>query len=141
MANIIYNSFKKNLMKSNVNLATDTLKLMLVKSNYTPDMDLHEFVATVTTFEATGAGYTAGGAALQNKNVTQDNTNDKAVFDADDVKWSNSTITARYAVIYKDTGIVTTSPLIGCIDFGAEKSSENHDFIVQWDAAGIINLG
>jgi hypothetical protein len=95
-------------MKSNVNLATNTLKVMLVKSNYTPDMDLHEFVATGTTFEATSAGCTAGGAALQNKNVTQDSTNDKAVFDADDVKRSKSTITARYAIIYKDTGIVTS---------------------------------
>ena len=78
---------------------------------------------------------------MQNKKLVQDNTNDKAVFDADDVTWSNSTIKARYAVIYKDTGTTTTSPLMACIDFGTEKSSENAEFTVQWDAAGIMNLG
>lgn len=111
MANIIYNSFKKNLMNGNINLADDPIKVMLVTSEYTPDFDLHEFVATVKIFEVTDTCYTDGGLPWQNKKVIQDNTNDKVIIVADEVTWSDITIDARYAVIYKDTGEITTSPL------------------------------
>lgn len=139
MADVIFNSFKKGLMDGSLDLANDTIKVMLVTSSYSPDADLHDFKDDVTG-EVSGAGYTAGGEALSNKSVTQDNTDDEGVFDADDVTWSNSTITARGAVIYKDTGVAGTSPLICYIDFGADKSSDNADFTIQWNSEGILNL-
>ncbi len=139
MADVIYNSFKKRLMQKDIDLANDTIKVMLVTSAYAPDADLHEFKSDVTN-EAAGAGYTAGGAALTAKTVTQDNVDNEGVFDADDVTWANSTITARGAVIYKDTGVAATSPLICYIDFGADKSSEAADFTIQWNAEGILNV-
>lgn len=61
--------------------------------------------------------------------------------DADDVTWASSTITARYAVIYKDTGVATTSPLIGFVDFGQDESSSNGNFTIQWSANGILRGG
>lgn len=140
MANVIYNSFKKNIMNGSIDLDTDTIKVMLVTSSYTPNQDTHEFKSDVTN-EVTGTGYTAGGATLSNKSVTQDNTDDEGVFDADDVTWSNSTITARGAVLYKSTGNDATSPLICYFDFGENKSSSNGDFSIQWNSEGIINLG
>ncbi len=139
MADVIFNSFKKGLMDGSLDLANDTIKVMLVTSSYSPDADLHDFKDDVTG-EVSGAGYTAGGEALSNKSVTQDNTDDEGVFDADDVTWANSTITARGAVIYKDTGVAGTSPLICYIDFGADKSSDNADFTIQWNSEGILNL-
>ncbi|MGD2079966.1 MAG: hypothetical protein PVJ36_02395 [Nitrospirota bacterium] len=139
MADVIFNSFKKSLMDGSLDLANDTIKVMLVTSGYTPDADLHDFRDDVTN-EVSGTGYTAGGAALSNKSVIQDNADDEGVFDADDVTWSNSTITARGAVVYKDTGAASTSPLICYIDFGADKSSEGADFTIQWNAEGILNV-
>jgi hypothetical protein len=139
MADVIYNSFKKSLMDGSLDLANDTIKVMLVTSSYAPDADLHDFVDDVTG-EASGTGYTAGGAALSNKSVTQDNADDEGVFDADDVTWADSTITARGAVVYKDTGVASTSPLVCYIDFGADKSSEGADFTIQWNAEGILNV-
>jgi len=140
MADVIYNAFKKNIMNGSIDLDTDTIKVMLTTSTYEPSQDNDTYMNQVTN-EVTGTGYTAGGATLANEAVTQDNTDNEGVLDADDVTWSTSTITARYAVIYKSSGASTTSPLICCIDFGADKSSSGGNFTISWNAEGIINLG
>jgi hypothetical protein len=139
MADVIYNSFKKRLMQKDIDLVNDTIKVMLVTSGYTPDADAHEFKSDVTN-EVSGTGYTAGGAALTNKAVTQDNTDDEGVFDADDTVWADSSITARGAVLYKDTGVATTSPIVYYIDFGSDKTTYGTDFKIQWNAEGILNV-
>lgn len=139
MANAKYNAFKVALANGGVDLDTDTIKVMLVDSSYVPDIDLHADRADVTG-EVTGTGYTAGGQALTNPSVTQDNTNDTAVFDADDVTWGTSTITARGAVLYKSTGTASTDTLIAYFDFGADESSNEGDFTITWNAGGILTL-
>lgn len=140
MADVIYNSFKQKIMDGSIDLDTDTIKVALVTSSYTPDQDTHEDFADVTN-EITGTGYTAGGAALANKAVTKDTTDNEGVFDADDVTWSSSTITARGAVVYKDSGTASTSWLVCYLDFGSDQSSSSGNFTIQWNAEGILNLG
>lgn len=139
MADVIYNSFKVKISDGNIDLDTDTIKVALVTSSYTPDQDAHDFFDDITN-EVVGTGYTAGGATLAGKAVTQDNTNDLAKFDATDVTWSTATITARGAVLYKSTGTDSTSPLIAYIDFGADKSSVAADFKIEWHSDGILTL-
>ena len=139
MANVIYNSFKAKIMDGSVDLDTDTVKVALVTSSYTPDQDAHDFFDDVTN-EVVGTGYSAGGASLANKSVTQDNTDNEGVFDADDVTWSSSTITARGAVVYKSTGTPSTSALIAYLDFSTDQISSNGNFVIQWAAEGILNL-
>jgi hypothetical protein len=123
-----------------VDLKSDTIKCALCTATYTPDIDADAYWDDVTNEVASGGGYTTGGETLANKAVTQDNTNDRAVWDADDVTWSNSTITARYAVLYHATGTASTSTLICYFDFGSSKSSSNADFTIQWNATGIATL-
>ena len=139
MADVIYNSFKQKIMDGSIDLDTDTIKVALVTSAYTPDQDAHDFFNDVTN-EVTGTGYTAGGATLASKVVSADNTDNEGVFDAADVTWSTSTITARGAVVYKSTGTSSTSALICYIDFGSDKISSAGDFILQFNAEGILNL-
>lgn len=139
MADVIYNSFKKKIMDGSIDLDTDTIKVALVTSTYTPDQDAHDFFDDVTN-EVVGTGYTAGGASLANKAVTADNTDNEGVFDADDVAWTTSTITARGAVLYKSTGTASTSALIAYLDFGSDKISTAGTFTIQWNAEGILNL-
>ncbi len=91
------------------------------------------------TNQVTGTGYSAGGATLASKTVTQNNTNDRGVSDAADVTWSASTITARGAVVYKDTGTATTSLLICYKDFTTDKISSSGD-LITWSADGIVYL-
>lgn len=140
MANVIYNSFKADLLNGNIDFASDTIKVALVTSSYTPNQDTHDFFNDITN-EVTGTGYTAGGATLGTKSVTQDDTDNEGVFDAADTTWSSSTITARGAVVYKDTGVDSTSNLICYFDFGSDQSSSSGDFTIQWNAEGIINVG
>lgn len=123
---------------------TDTIKIMLTTSGYTPNQDTHEFKSSVTS-EVTGTGYTAGGATLGTKNAMTlagaytAGTN-KFKIDAADVTWSTSTITARYAVVYKDTGSGATSPLLCYIDFGSDQISSAGDFTITFNASGIAEV-
>ena len=139
MADVIYNSFKAALLKADVDFEVDTIKVALVTSTYVADQDVHDFFNDITN-EVVGTGYTAGGATLGSKTVTQDNTDNEGVFDAADTVWATSTITARGAVIYKSTGTASTSALINYIDFGSDKSSSGGDFTVTWHAEGLINV-
>lgn len=139
MADLIYNSFKQKIMDGSIDLDTDTIKVALVTSSYTPDADTHEDFADVTN-EVSGTGYTAGGETIANTAVTKDTTDDEGVWDGDDVTWSSSTITARGAVIYKDSGTASTSWLICYLDFGSDKSSSSGDFTIQFGSEGILNL-
>ena len=137
MANAIYNSLKGSL--GNIAWSSDTIKVMLVYSSYVPDIDTHTVVSNIKG-EITGTGYTAGGATLANRTITVDTANDWAIYDADDTVWTTSTITARGAVIYKDTGTPSTSPLIAYIDFVSDKTSSESDFIITWHANGIFTI-
>lgn len=139
MADVIYNNFKKLIMNGGIDLDTDTIKVALVTSSYTPDQDAHDFFDDVTN-EVSGTGYTAGGESLANKAVTADNTDNEGVFDADDVAWTTSTITARAAVVYKSTGTASTSALICYVDFGSDKVSTAGTFTIAWNSEGILNL-
>jgi len=139
MADVVFNSFKTELLKSSIDFESDAFKVMLVTSAYTPDPVAHAFIDDVTN-EVSGVGYTAGGESLADLEVTQDDVDNEGVFDANDVVWNASTITARGAVIYKDTGDPATSPLIAYIDFGADKISDNGDFTLQWGSEGILNI-
>lgn len=140
MADVIFNSFKRDIMNGSLDLDSDTIKVMLVTSAYTPDQDAHTKRSDVTN-EASGSGYSAGGTGLANKSVTADNTDNEGVFDADDVTWGSSTITARGAVLYKSRGgAASADELICYIDFGADKVSSAGNFTIQWNAEGILNL-
>lgn len=139
MADTIYNSFKRDIMNGGIDLDTDTIKVALVTSTYTVDQDVHDNFDDITN-EVTGTGYTAGGATLASVTVTVDNTDNEGVFDAADVTWSTSTITARGAIVYKSTGVASTSKLICFLDFTTDKTSTAGDFVIQWGAEGILNL-
>jgi hypothetical protein len=119
--------------------ASDTIKVALCTSSYTPDQDTHDFFNDITN-EVTGTGYTAGGATLGSKTATYTTGTNTCAFDAADTVWSSSTITAKWAVVYKSTGTASTSPLICYVDFDANIASSGGAFTITWDAAGIWSL-
>ena len=127
-------------MNGSLDLDTDTIKVMLVTSTYTPDQDAHTKRSDITN-EVVGTGYVAGGSALANKAVTVDNTDNEGVFDADDLSWASATITARGAVLYKSRGGAASADELLCyFDFGVDKTSTAGTFLITWNAEGIINL-
>ncbi|MGD8457707.1 MAG: hypothetical protein PVF83_15095 [Anaerolineales bacterium] len=151
MTSLIYNEGKKQILDGGIDLLNDTIKVALVTGSYTPDKDTHEDFGDIDN-EVSGSGYDTGGNALTwtggefNENgqaaaVSRDDTNDRAVFNADDVTWGPATITARAAIIYKSTGTDSTSTLIAYVDFGKDYSASSEDFTIEWDSEGILYLG
>lgn len=134
----LYTKFPAKLANKEIDWDTDTIKVALVTSSYTPNQDTHDYWDDVSANEASGTGYTAGGATLASKTITQDDATNKQTFDAADTSWTTSTVTARYAVIYVATGSSATSALIGYVDFGSNQSSSAGTFQITWNASGIF---
>ena len=123
-----------------IDLDSDSIKVMLCTSTYTPDQDTHQYKSSVTN-EVTGTGYTAGGAALTSVAVTYTGASNVFALDAADTSWPSSTITARYAVVYDSTPATdATRPLICYVDFGADVSTTAGTLQITWDAAGIATV-
>ena len=140
MASKLYGNFLLKALNKEVDFDSDTIKVALLTSSYTPDQDAHDYFNDVSTYEVTGTGYTSGGATLASKTATYDSGTNVIVLDAADVTWSSSTITARYAVVYDSTGTSSTSALIGYVDFGSDQSSTNGNFTITWDSTGIVRI-
>jgi hypothetical protein len=91
--------------------------------------------AYTTSNEVSGTGYTAAGNTLTN--VTPTTSSTTALTDFADTTWSSSTITARGALIYNSsTTAGTANRAVVVLDFGADKTSTNGDFTIQFPAAG-----
>jgi hypothetical protein len=124
----------------NVDYLSDSIKCMLCTSTYVPNQDTHVFKSDVTN-EVSGTAYVATGSALANKTLGYTGGTNVIKFDADDVVWAASTITARIAVIYDATPATdATRPLLWYVDFGADVSSTNGNFTIQFDANGISTI-
>jgi len=141
MSITFYNSYKVDALNAAINLASDTIKCAFLTSAYTPSQDNDDFWDDVSANEVTPSGtYAEGGVTLTNKAVTKDNTDNEGVFDCDDISVTGATITARYAVFYKDTGTPSTSKLICYDDFGSDKISTVGTFTYAIAAEGLINV-
>lgn len=141
MASKLYGNLMKAAFNKEVDWDSDTLKVMLLTSAYTPNQDGHDYLDDVVANEVTGAGYTAGGQALTSKTATYDASTNTAKFDAADVTWANSTITARYAVVYDDSGATNaTKALVAYFDFTTDRASSNGEFVIRWGADGVFGV-
>jgi hypothetical protein len=132
------NALLKALSKE-VAFTTDTVKVMLCTSSYTPDQDAHIYKSSVTNEAVGTAGttYVAGGATLTSKTMTYTAATNVIMLDAADVSWGTTgNPTARYAIVYVSTGTDSTSPLLGFVDFGADVVVLG----IAWDPAGILTV-
>lgn len=112
---------------------------MLVTSSYTPSQGADAFASTPQAHEVTGTGYTAGGAALTS--VVLADTGDVFTLSAANTTWTTATFTARYAIIYDaQSGSLSTDPLIGYVDFGADQSPAGVNFQIQWSAGQVLQF-
>lgn len=130
MASLIYPSAKTTLLNGGFDLSGDSLMVCLLGSGYSYSTS-HAAYSDVSGSEVSGTGYTAGGQALTSQSVSN------GVFTAANSSWTNSTITASYAVIYDTTA---SNALVALIDFGGSQSDTSGTFTIQWNSSGIIYL-
>ena len=128
-------SFKKELLEGTHNFKAsggNSFKLALYTSSATMGATT---TAYVTTNQATGTNYTAGGAALTNVNPTSSSTT--AFTDFADLTFGTATVTARGCMIYNDTA--SGDPCVAVFDFGGDKTSTAGAFTIQFPTADASN--
>jgi len=146
---VIYNDFKEQILSKWHDLSSggDTLKLTL-HTSYTPNIDTHQVWADTgvsSTEYGTASGYTAGGKTLGSQTVTQDDTNDRALFDAADVTWTAlgalSPATPGHAILWNDSTTTPTDSLICYVELGTT-ATNGGDYTIAWDTSpsAIISL-
>lgn len=117
------------------------IRVALCTSSYTPNQDTHDAYDDLTNeVSSSGTGYTTGGAQLTVSDPTYDSATNQMRLDAADVTWSSSTITARYAIIYKYNATASLAYLLGYVDFGEDKVSSSGDFTITWDSTGVLRI-
>lgn len=145
--NVLCTSFKKELLFGVHDFAAsggDTFKLALYTSSATLNADT---TAYTTSDEASGAGYSAGGAALTN--IDPSAAGGTGFADFSDLTFSSSSITARGALIYNSTpntaSIAVTNPACAVLDFGSDRTTSNGNFTIVFPTAdansAIIRIG
>ena len=143
----IYNNFKEQVMEGIFDLAAaaDAIQQTL-HTSYTPDIDTHGLwgdTGVSTTEYGTASGYTAGGKTLANQDVTQDDTDDEGVFDADNPTWSAlgalSPATPSHTLTWDNTPTSPADPLICYFELGTT-ATNGGDYTLAYNSEGIINL-
>ena len=127
-------SFKIALLDGEMDFSSDTSQSFKI-ALYTSSATLSAATtAYSTTNEVSGTGYTAGGESLTiATNPTDGGSGTTAFLDFSDVTWSTATITARGALIYRNSG--SGNPAVAVLDFGADKTSTGGNFVVQFPSA------
>jgi hypothetical protein len=141
MASKLYGQFLSTALNKEIDWDTDVIKVALLTNSYSPNQDGHVYYSDVVGNEVTGTGYTSGGNVIANATNTYVGATKTVVLDGDDVTWSSSTITARYAVVYNSSPSANSDkPLVGFVDFGSDQSSSNGNFTITWDSSGIVRI-
>lgn len=125
MANALYALGKQKFLSGTIDLTTDTIKVALVKNDYAQNLTTDEFYTSISA-SVVGTPQTLG-----SKTVTS------GVFDAADATFTSVAAgsTLEGVVIYKDTGVDGTSPLIAYIDTitGFPLATNGGNITIQWD--------
>lgn len=126
MANALYGKGKEKLLTAAINLSSDTIKVALLTSAYSPNLSTDEFHSTISAY-IVGTPQT-----LASKTITL------GVFDAADITFAAVTAgsTVSRLAVYKDTGLSASSPLLALIDTitGFPLATNGGDIQVVWDS-------
>ena len=134
--NFMCTSFKTELLRAVHNFTAssgNTFKLALYTNSAS-------FTAATTAYTATNevansGSYSAGGGTLVS--VTPTSSGTTAFCDFADLDFTSATITARGALIYNSSA--AGNPTVAVLDFGADKTSTNGTFTVQFPTADATN--
>lgn len=126
MANALYAKGKEKILAAAINFPSDTIKVALVNNSYAQNLAVDEFYSDISTY------------VVDTPETLASKTTTAGVFDAADATFvavaGGSTCEA--VVIYKDTGVAGTSPLIAYLDVitGFPLATNGGDITIQWDA-------
>ena len=132
MDNFTFDSFLIAFANGDINLASDKLMLTLHSDLYIPDHTQTTYNPTTMHELPTEGGYASGGMQLTHQAMIS--SLDSFRLHADNVEWPITSITARYAVLRDGL------QLIGAFDFGANITTLNAPFIIEWPLSIVLTL-
>ncbi len=151
MPSFVYNKAAQEMADGTIDLLTDTIKTMLVTSQYSPartDLVVDNGGANdPVDAEINVTGYTrgwngAGRKALASKTVVVDQANNRAEFSAGNLTWtslgSGATIAAM-VLVKEGVSNDTTSRLIAYLDV-TDTPTNGGNIAFTFDAEGIIQF-
>lgn len=127
MSNALYDAGRQKFLEGTFNWLTDTVKAHLINlSNYTPNLATHQNLSDVgttsriSTAPVTLTAKTSTGGSANAANVTFSSVSGAVV---------------GAILLYKDTGVESTSSLIALIDTatGLPITPNGGDIIITWD--------
>lgn len=125
MSNALYNKGKEGFLDGSINWISDTIKVVLIDNSlYTVNLATHDY------FNDVSAAVVGTPQTLVSKTVTN------GVADGADITFSNvNGATIEALIIYKDTGVASTSRLIAYIDTasGLPITPNSGDIIISWN--------
>ena len=138
---VVYPQFKLKQHNGNgINLASATIKVMIVTSAYTFS-NAHQFRSDITN-EVSGTNYTAGGTAISGVTLGLSGGTVQWIFN--DITWLQSAggfSTGRQFVWYEDTGTAATSKLIMCQTEASDFGNVAGDLILDSSqVSGALNI-
>ena len=125
MANTLYDNGRAAFLGADIDWLADTIKVALI------DTALYTFSQSHDFWNDASAGLVGTAATLGSKTATA------GVADAADVTFTAVTgATVEAAIIYKDTGVSSTSPLIAYIDTatGLPVTPNGGNIDIIWDS-------
>ena len=130
-------SFKSELLGGTHDLDTNTLKLALIKASPSGTYGVattNYSDVTGNSDEASGTGYTTGGATLSGATIGTDGTT--AHVDFTDVTFSNASVSADGCIIYNSS---QSNKAIAVFDFGSTQTSTSGYFVITFPTADASN--
>ena len=125
MANALYGLGRQKFLDADIDWSVDTIKAALVDTaSYSVSIDTDEFYSTISAH------------VVGTPQTLSPKTSTLGVADADDVSFTGlvAAPSIEAIVIYKDTGVAATSPLIAYIELGTPVSAGATQIDVQWDS-------
>lgn len=137
MASNFYNNGLLKLLNGSINYTSDNIALLVVDNTYTFDRT-DEFVSDITG-EVSGTGYAR--LSLTSKTLTLNATTNTVVFDCADPSFSaiNTSNAFSAGIVYDDTGVDSTSSLIGFFDM-PETTTDGSDVSITVSASGLFQV-
>jgi hypothetical protein len=129
MANITYTPAKKKFLDGDIDMLTDTIRAVLLKSSYTP-VATDEFLSAIA-----GSNRVGTPQDLTGKSTTG------GVFDAGDPTFPSvgATTACDKILIYKFVTGDADSPLITSLDLASALTPDGNNILITWsEAAGKI---
>ena len=141
MANALYDKGREAFLNGGIDWTNDTIKAHLVRSTgggggpyYTVNLATDDFLDDIPS---------NGDCRPSTAQTIGSKTSTDGVADGGDITFSAvaSGDAIQYVIVYRDSGVESTSELIAFIDTGNLPVTPNGgDIVVQWNPSGIFKL-